>query len=403
MDAAKRVIRLSGHHRVTGRRIRIVAAVVAYVLTAGTAFAQTSPMPTPTPRPSAPSARSTRQPGRWMFEIHGGGFGQLLSGQLSGQATAIDGFPTGASFTTLAGQPSRTVSSWAYGDGVALFDDVRRSFASTHGVVLPAITPLDSVMRTSGITRKPANAFGGRLSGNLWSWLGIELAVDRGSSGSALSSAVLAGADATRASYTSAFQALLATIPQNNGRVTATVTSSPEASAAQTVATASAVLSLLRVGRVGLHTVLGGGYVLNDAPELEVRLQGGYQFSILSTFPINESETVTIRYAEKKQVPAAVAGLGLTLRVAGQSGLRVDARVLASQTSTTTTVDSSAARVIAPQLISFPSLTTPSIQFNTITGARTTLSGDPVNGLVTYSSRGWDLRPHVTVRYYVRF
>lgn len=143
---------------------------------------------------------------------------------------------------------------------------------------------------------------------------------------------------------------------------------------------------------------------MNDkASKIELTLASGYRFSVFSTFPINESESVTIRYSEEKSAPVVSLGFGVSVRVAGQSGVRFDARMLASQNRAVTTVTSSNTRVIAPQLVSFPSLTTPSIQFSTAAGTRTTLSGDAVADLVTYRGSGYDLRPHLTVGYFVRF
>ena len=369
------------------------------------ALAQTPTGPAPPQRPGAPAAPKARKPGKWMLEIHGGAFGDLLSNDLKFGSTGpgVEAFSTGTPFTTVNGLPSRAVSSWFYGDGVVLFDEMRRSFAANQGLTLPAITPLDGVVRSRGSARKPATAVGGRFSRDLTSWLALEFAFDRGPSRSTLSGEVTSGIEATRASYTAAFEALLATMPQTGGRVTTTVSTSPDASDTQMVATGNVVLSLVRTSRVGVHTVIGGGLMMNDGSAFEARLQGNYRFSVFSTFPINESEVVTIRFTEKKQVPVGVLGFGLTLRVAGRSGIRLDARVLASPNSSVTSIDSSASQVTTPQFVSFPSLTTPSIQFNTLGGARTTLSGAPLSGLVTYSGGGLDLRPHVTVGYYVRF
>jgi hypothetical protein len=370
------------------------------------ASAQSPPAPTAaTSQRPAPVGRPARTQGGWMLEVHGGAFGELINNNVSvgRSGSSAEAFPAGTPFTTLNGQPSRAVPSWAFGDGVVLFDEVRRSFAANLGLALPAITPLDAVMRSRGAVHKPANAVGGRFSRNVTSWLAAEVAVDRGSRRSSLSSNVDAGLEATRASYTAAFQALLASIPQTGGRVTATATSSANATDTQTVVTASAVLSLVRTSRVGVHTVIGGGLMMNDGSTLEGRLQSGYQFRVFGIYPINESETVTLRFSEKKQVPVGVIGLGFTLRVAGRTGLRVDARVLASRNTATTSVDAAASTVSASPVVTLPSATTPSIQFSTETSARTTLSGAPLNGLVTYRGNGLDLRPHITVGYYVRF
>lgn len=382
---------------------RAALGAILCLSTAGMAVAQPATEPSTAPALAAqptPAPPSRRNPGRWMFEIHGGRFGDPRNEDAGPDG---DAFPVGTAFTTASGGPSRAVSAWTYGDGAALFNEIRRSFAAGQGVDLPAITPLDGIMRIRGVSRTASDTLGARLSGNLTSWLGVEVSVDRGPGRSALSQDVIDGLEASRASYTRAFEALLAQIPQNDGRVTATVTTSAAGSGTRTVATGSLVLSPVRVGRLGLHLMAGGGYVINDSPDFEVRLQAGYRFSVLSRFPITESETVSIRYAEKRRAPAVIAGVGMTLRLAGRSGLRVDARVIASEHPSTTTVQSSPSSQVAQQSIVFPSLTTPSLQFSTAAGVRSTLSGEMVSGLVTHRGGGRQVVPHFTVGYYIRF
>lgn len=378
------------------RCLEVVLTLFMSFSVVATAAAQAQPRP---PARQSSTAQS-RNAGKWAVEVHGGVFGDPIATLDDDDVGAL---PGGTPFTTINGLPSRAVTSWVFGDGAALFDEIRRAFAATHGVNLPAITPLDGLMASRGATRKPSAAFGARFSRDLTSWLAAEFSFDRGPLRSTTSSEATSAIEATRASYTSAFQALLTTIPHTGGQVTVTGSTTGEASDTQTILVANALLSFVRTSRVSVHAIVGGGLIMNDASEFEARLQSNYQFRIFSTYPINESESVTIRFAEKKSAPAAVLGFGTTIRVAGNSGVRVDARVLASRTSATTTVDATNSRVRAAQFVAFPSITTPSLQFSTVEGVRTTLSGDPINGLVTYSNDGLDLRPQVTVGYFVRF
>lgn len=371
----------------------------ALLLAASPAFAQSQPPARPSGQ-TAPVAAKRRSPGRWSVEVHGGGFGELLS--TVGKGGAGEPFPTGTPFTTFNGRPSRAVPSWFFGDGAALFNEFQASNGARFTPPLTAITPLDPVLRTAGTTRKPARAIGGRFGGNLTSWFGLELAVDRGTSRTAFSDSVTTGVAATRASYTAAFDAFLDGL--NDVRVT-TAATLPDASGTQTIVTGSAVLSVVRTSRVGVHAVIGGGFVRNDTSPLEVRLQGGYQANVAPGRPINESETVTIRFSEKPRVPAGVLGLGFTVRVAGNSGLRVDARVLANENTTITSVSSSIDSLVLPVGvgIALADPLTPSLQLSSRADTRPTLSGDPINGLVTHTGGGVELRPHVTVGYFVRF
>lgn len=366
----------------------------------GDALLQPSQAPTATPPTFAP-----RKARKWAIEVHGGRFRDLLSGGSTKESRLV-AFPSGTPFTTAGGRPSRTVSSWLYGDGPVLFDQVRASFAATYGVSMPGITPLDAVLRTSGITRSVGNTIGGRFSRDITSWLGLELAYDQGPSRSALSDTVTNGVEASRASYTAAFQALLTTIPHNGGAVTATTTITGGAgSTTQQIATASLVLTPIRVSKFRLHLVAGGGAVKNAVTSAEVQLQGRYRFNVLGLYPFNESETVTIRYSEKAEGATAVAGGGFSLDLVGPLGIRADARVLATKSTATTTVSSSNSRAAAAAAdqLTFPSLTTPSVQFTTVAGIRSTLSGDAVTGLETYSRSGYELRPQVSIGLVLRF
>lgn len=355
-------------------------------------------------RTQPPASRPRRSP-KWALEVHGGRFGSLLGGSSDGGNT-IDAFPAGASFTTAGGQPSRAVSSWFFGDGPVLFDEIRASFAANYAVALGGISPLDGMLRTPGTSRTPGNAFGARLSRDLTSWLGIELAYDQTSIERALSDTAATAIEASRASYVTAFQSLLATIPQTGGAVTATSSSLDGASKRQMVATASVVVTPVRSARLSLHLLAGGGIVKNESAGGEVRLQSNYRFNLLAQFPFSESETVTIKFTEKAQAPAMTAGAGLTLNLWGPLGLRADARVLATKNTTVTTVSASPTRTVATaaaQQLTFPSLTSPSIQFSSAPGARTTLSGGAVTDLETYAGRGYEVRPYMTVGLVLRF
>jgi len=384
-------------------RLRIVILAAAAVFTAAAPAAAQNRAISPQTQESASAASRPRREGKWLLEVHGGRFGELIPNSLSGGGSGVDGLPGGTPFTTLNGQPSRAVPAWSFGDGTVLFDEMRRSFAANQGLTLPGITPLDAVMRSRGTTRAPGTAFGVRVSRDLTSWLAAEIGVDHGPMRAALAEDTLAGVEATRASYTSAFQALLATMPQTGGRVSMVAQNSPDASNTQTVVTGSAVLALVRTSRLRINAIVGGGIMKNDGASFEATLRGGYQFNVFSVFPVNESETVTLRFSEKPQVPVGVLGLGFTARLVGQSGIRVDARLLASEVTALTTIDAVPARVTSGQPVTLPSITSPSIQFSSAPGTRTSLSGNPLSGVTTYAGSGYDLRPHITVGYYVRF
>ena len=376
--------------------VKTLVILLAALLLHSDTHAQSQQAPI-TRRPPAATARP-RVPDRWWVTGHGGLFGALVS---DAESSGTAPFPLGTAFVTVNGRQSRAVSSWAFGDGAVLFDEFRRSFSAQYGVALPAIVPLDAVLRMRGTGHTQGPAFGGRIGRDVTSWLGVEFGLDRGVR-SSTPSAIADGLESTRASYATAFQAMIATIPQTGSQVTVTA---PEMSKSggQTVLTGNALLSFVRTTRFQLHAIVGGGLLLNDAESIEAQLQGSYRFSIFSTFPIDESDRVTIRFTEKRSAPVGVFGAGFTLRTARASGLRVDARILASRNTSVTTVDASPSRTSAVERVALPSNTLPSIQFSSEPSARSTLSGDAVSRLETYTGSGLDLRPVVTFGYYVRF
>jgi hypothetical protein len=363
-------------------------------------------LPMEAQNPSVPPPPRARKRGGWALEVHGGRLGDLLSaGARSG--TSLDAFPAGTPFATAGGHPSRAVSSWFYGDGPTLFDQIRASFAASHGVSLPGIVPLDTVVRSRALSRGSTDTVGARFSRDLTSWLALEVAYDRGSSRSTLDSSVASGIEASRASYAGAFQALLTAIPHTAGQITAVAEpAATESSQPTQIATGSLVITPVRVSRFAVHVLVGGGVLKRGGSATELRLRGGTRFSLLGQMPIDESETVILRFDEKRQLPAITAGAGFTIDMWGPLGLRADARVVATEDTAVTTLSSSATHtttVVASQQVTFPSLTTPSIQLSSIPNARTTLSGPAVADLVTYSGDGHELRPQFTVGLVLRF
>lgn len=392
----RRRVRVNQSIRGCRQAVATAVAVLAALLLSSETRAQSQQAPG-AQRPPAATARP-RTPGTWWVTGHGGFIGALVS---DGESSGAAPFPTGTAFATVNGRQSRAVPSWAFGDGAVLFDEVRVAFAAQHGVALPAIVPLDAVLRMRGTGSSKGPGFGGRVGKDVTSWLGLEFGIDRGVR-SSTPSAIADGLENTRASYASAFQALVATIPQTGSQVTVTAPAVPKGGH-QTVLTGNALLSVVRTARFRLHAIVGGGLLFNDVESIEAQLQGNYRFSVFSALPIDESDGVTVRFSEKRTAPVGVFGAGFTVGTSRSSGVRVDARILASRNTSVTTVDASPSRTSAGERAALPSNTAPSIQFSSEPSVRSTLSGDAVSGLETYKGSGLDLRPVVTVGYYVRF
>ena len=177
----------------------------------------------------------------------------------------------------------------------------------------------------------------------------------------------------------------------------------PDSSGGQTAATGALLISLSKHGRLGTHAIGGGGVVVNGSREIDVQVRGTYAFSIFGTFPINETDAVTIHFADRKTSMTGLFGGGITYDFSARRGIRADVRVLMSQSGVTTAVDASplVQRVVPASVL--PSQTTPSIQFSTTTGIPTTLSGEAVTRLETFSGSGLDLRTQATIGFFFRF
>jgi hypothetical protein len=379
--------------------------VVAAILAArGAAAAQTPPpqpprTPTQTAKPPAPP-RKPAGPPKWTFEIHGG---TLAGGSTSG--SPVGDLPAGTPFSTVNGLPSQQVTSWYYGAGSTLFNQVAAAFGSQFGpfnVTIPRITPIDDVVRRSGLARSSAVAIGIRVQRVLTPKIKAEFTFDRAKRSAAVAGDVQAALESSRASFDAAFRALLATIPQTGGQVTTALTT-PEVTGSRVVVTGSLVLSLVKRGKLEAYAVAGAGGVVNSGSALDVQLRGGYNFSIGSQYPINESETIVIHYTEQEQSGAGVVGGGVTFDVNPKGGLRVDVRAVISKNGLVTTLDSATGGVRGSPFTAFPSITTPAIQFSTTTGTPTSLGGAAVNGLETFKGTGMSTRIQFSVGYFFRF
>jgi hypothetical protein len=347
--------------------------------------------------PSGRSSQSESTSGKWTVEVYGGG--HIGSGSTSG--TPSVGFPSGQSFTTRSGFPSRSVSSWYFGDGALLFNQVNAQFASRFGQVFDEIRPLDDLLGSAGARRQSEGAFGVRLTRVLSPRLGVEISIGRNTGSLKLTTEAQDAVEATRASFETAFTGLLNTVPQTGLGVTSTV-NVVEPGGASTLVSGALVFSLARRDRLEAYAVAGVGRFFGGSEALEVRLRGNYEFSIFGMFPINETDEVTMRVTDDDSATIGVFGGGVTYGFSSRHGLRVDLRLLAGGNGTQVSVKATPS-VSPTNLSSFlPSNTDPTVQFSTDPGVRSSLSGGPLER-TTFRGSGLDVRPQFTVGYFFRF
>lgn len=333
---------------------------------------------------------------RWTLEVHGGiSGGATPSGGTAGQ------FPAGATLQTEV-SPSRVIPSWFFGDGAALFNEVRSQFASRFNVQYPQIAALDRALTSVPVERKGAASFGVRVGRQITSRFGVEFGFDRSQGTLKMTDAARAAVEASRASFESAFTGLIATtVPQTNLSVTSTA-DIEDADTTQTAMTAALTIKLFSTGRLSVHALAGGGRLTNSSDSVDARLRGTYQFRLFNTYAFSEIDSVTIRTTERENMPVGVLGGGLTYDFNRRSGLRFDVRALVGANGITTTVDASPTTSTAVPAIALPSLTTPSIQFSNLATVPSSLSGK-ATGLQTFKGSSLDSRLLVSVGLFLRF
>jgi hypothetical protein len=332
----------------------------------------------------------------WTIELHGGA---MLGGQ-SGGGTAGT-FPVGATFATETdtGRPSRVNPSWYFGDGAALFNQVQGQFASVLGHNYPRIAPLDGMLTSAALERRAGPAFGVRITRRLTDRFGIEAAFARASARGGFTGAASGALEAARDSFEQGFRGLLDL--QQNLQVTSTLDTSA-GSSQQNVITAALAIALSDGPRLRTHAVVGAGRLATSGGMPEARLRGSYQYRFLGTYPIAETDAVTIRFTDDGGSTVGLVGGGATFGLGPNRGLRMDVRAHLRPGRMVTTVEASPTIAQGTPSIALPSNTTPAIQFSTFTGIPSSLGGS-ASRLTTFTSSGLETRIQATIGYVIRF
>ncbi len=126
---------------------------------------------------ASPAAAQTAGSGKWEIEFHGGG---VLPTNPSGGTVSLPG--PGEVFTAATGvlvASSRRESSWYFGDGPILFNQVASSLAERGVAQFPGrIATLDPVLGRSLGEWRSGGSIGARISRVLTGRLSAELSVD---------------------------------------------------------------------------------------------------------------------------------------------------------------------------------------------------------------------------------
>jgi hypothetical protein len=291
--------------------------------------------------------------------------------------------------------PSREVSSWVFGDGAVLLNDVTEQFGAAGRV-----TPLDPLLVATPAGR--GGVFGARLRRRVTDRFSAEFSFDVLSSSSAHPDGFAAGVEATRQSFTSAFTSLLATGPFTGVAIDATA-STAEGSRRDMTATGAVNIDLPRLWSLAPYATAGGGIAFGTGSMASAELTGQYRFAIAAEAPISETDTTSIRF-ERPAGFVVVLGGGVRQDLSEKWGLTIDARVHIGPDRTRVVVAAAPASVQGTPAGSVESFTNPAIQFSNdpSIGRRSTLSGPALDGFEVFEG-GTRARTLITVALARRF
>jgi len=346
--------------------------------------------------PHAAASQSTGGAGgpRWEVEVYGG---WTAANPPSSGRTALPaaGAPLATSNPIF---PTRAVSSWFFGDGARLLNDVNAAFG-----LVPQIVALDAGFREPRFDSGGAGAIGVRVRRALRPRVWLELGIDTSAAPQSTPEGLAATAEISRQTFESAFRDLLTTGPFSNVAVAA-ARETTDGSSRDVAATAALNVHFARFASFEPYITAGGGVstAMGSAPSMT--LEGRYRFSILGAIAIDETDRVAVR-VERKLTPIAVVGGGVRRQLSERWGLRIDGRVFIGPGGERITIDAAPESAPGAPAAFIESFTHPSVQFSNdpSTGRRSTLSGPRIQGFEVFSSDGLGTRFLVTVGLAARF
>lgn len=341
--------------------------------------------------------------GQWEVEFHGGG---ILSSHPEDGSASLPA--AGAPFTTVTGVPSRRESSWYFGDGAKLLNEV-----NTARGVSAKITALDVILNRSAAQRQNAGSFGLRVSRHINPRYTVEFGVDYSRGRLEMSDAALAGIEASRASFISAFNVPFPSGPAGMAPVI-TVTSTDtidKRHGHQLFTTGALNINLKTDGKMIPYATVGSGIVVNGGNTPIATLVGNYRVASpggalpAGTVVHNETDTVNLRYSIEQRAFVAVLGGGVRYAASSRWGVRLDIRAHFSRNSISNLIDANASvATLAPaSVLGIPA--NPTVQFsnNPSTGAQSSLSGTPINRFQTFGGSGTQAQITIVPGFFWRF
>ena len=362
----------------------VLAAVVPVI-----AVAQTSKPPAQTTRPKPP-AKPTG-PG-WEVSFRAG----LASG-----AGAPEGLsetpPAGPTFTMADGAtPTRAVTSWFFGDGTSLLNQVLQ----LRGVT----TRMDALNTGSWpvVSRRMGPQFGAtigrRVKGGVWLEFGVDYSMDP----LGFDDDAKAKIENTRAGFETALRALASSAPAviTASEVTSTATLEPDGERLFV----SAVVQYRGGGPVMRPYLLAGvGAVSSFGSPATLTLQSRYRLTNPTPTVIEEADTLRLD-TESSGSGVWILGGGMMRDLNRGSAFRAEVRLLATTTKLVTKLESRPTRATTiPGGAIILNGTTPGLQFSSSPAIQPTLSGADIFNFEAFTGDGGALQWVVSGAYVRKF
>jgi hypothetical protein len=369
----------------TSRRLPTVVAAGLLILSAVPASGQTRAASTPP----------------WEVEIYGGG--GWASDAAGGRAASL---PAPVPLQTIFGRPTRRVSSWYFGDGALLLNQVLQGVGRSL-----VVTPLDSMLGSSSLQSSRPAGLGVRVGRRIGSLIRAEVDLEVRSGDRAFTAEALDAIEASRASFDSAWRAVL----QDAGGVLngADVTSSAtivSGTGSDVAMRGGLAFDLPTRGPLTPYLIGTIGVIRRHAGASTATLSGSYRFTLTSA-AFSEHDDVQVSVASGGTSAIGGAGGGVRYLISSAWGIRADLRLDVTPSKAVTTV-AATPRVDTPgpSPVVFGFGTSPMVQFRNFPSpgagqgsAQSSLSGAAVSGLKTFTADGLVRQVSASIGVFRRF
>ena len=336
---------------------------------------------------------------RWEADFSVGG---VFGGHPTG-GTRIASFPVGDPLTIPGVASSRYASSWMFGDGAVLVNQIAAGFGA--GGVVDRLTALDPVLTGSSLERSAGVGFGVRVSRRLTPRLRAAFVVESASESLEFSGAATTAIEATRASFERIWNGIIATgggVLFTNSSVHGSATTT-DASGGIVYVTGGIEYQLTRDKRLVPFVSAAAGVAHRSGSLPELTLTGTYQFVFFNGGPLSEQDRVRVHFSADSSSPAGVFGAGFRYFVSARHGVRAEFRIHVSGDSVVTQVDATPQSVPGTPAFSIASSTAPALVFSNTPAVRGNFTGPAIAGLETFTGSGTAVRVNLGVGYFWRF